>query len=68
MFIITDITFCKPCFVPSYCKRQMPRTQVVIIYLQNSLSFSPFGSFEKVPLPSLGFSLEGFTAFHSHHF
>ncbi len=58
MFIITDLTFCKPCFVPSYCKRQMPRTQVVIIYLQNSLSFSPFGSFEKFPT-KFGFLARG---------
>ncbi len=52
--------FCKPCSVPSYCKRLAPRTSVVIIYLQAvRLSFSPFISFEKVPLPSFGFLARG---------
>jgi hypothetical protein len=37
-------TFCKPCFVPQYCKRPSSRTSAVIIYLQKHalLSFSSF--------------------------
>ncbi len=36
------ITFCKPCFVPSYCKRPSSCTPVVIIYLQVIFNLSFF--------------------------
>jgi len=46
-----------------------PRTQAAIIYLQKvfcpSICSVPSRRF---PYQNLGFSLEGFTAFHSHHF
>ena len=37
------------------------RALVIIIYLQISLTFPPFNSLRKIPLPILGFSLVGFT-------
>ena len=61
-FYCLKITFCKPCFVPSYFKRQAtPRTPVAIIYLQTAycLSFPPFSSFRKMPLPLFGFLARG---------
>jgi hypothetical protein len=52
--------FYKPCSVPSYCKR------LFTSYFGGNhlstgkcLSFSPFISFEKVPLPSFGFLARG---------
>jgi hypothetical protein len=47
------VTFCKPCFVPQYCKRLTSRTSAVIIYLQKH-SFCPSPRSiprKKAPLP-----------------
>ena len=39
--------------------------QATNIYLPISWSLTPFVSFVRAPLPNLGFSLAGFTTFHS---
>ena len=57
-----SIMFCKPCFVPSYCKRLVTSYSGgnhLSTDSGNHLSFPPFISFGKVPLPSFGFLARG---------
>ncbi len=66
---VSGLTFCKPCFVPSYCKRLITSySGGNHLSTESILSFSPLNSVKKVPLPKFGFLARGFTAFHSHHF
>ena len=44
-----------------------PRFRVAVIYLRSRVPY-PFSSGIRVPLPNLGFSLAGFTSFHSTDF
>jgi len=60
--ITTLIMFCKPCSVPSYCQRlcaSYSGGNHLSTGSMHRLSFPPFISFGKVPLPSFGFLARG---------
>jgi len=60
--ITTLIMFCKPCSVPSYCQRLFASYSGgnhLSTGNTRRLSFPPFISFGKVPLPSFGFLARG---------
>ncbi|RPK05019.1 hypothetical protein BSBH6_01720 [Bacillus subtilis] len=57
---VSGLTFCKPCFVPSYCKRLITSySGGNHLSTESILSFSPLNSVKKVPLPKFGFLARG---------
>lgn len=58
--MLSGLTFCKPCFVPSYCKRLITSySGGNHLSTESILSFSPLNSVKKVPLPKFGFLARG---------